>query len=72
MMFIGNHRRGIRHSIVRNKRRSLIMKIHPCKEDTLTCTPHFYIVKLGFTRVFINLIVLSQNIDCGYLLEPPR
>ena len=34
--------------------------------------PHFYIVKLGFTGVFIIFIISAQNIDCGYSLEPPR
>ena len=38
---------------------------HPLK-------PHFYIVKLGFTRVFIIFLISAQNIDCGYSLEPPR
>ena len=33
--------------------------------------PHFYIVKLGFTGVYIFLYLL-KNIDCGYSLEPPR
>ena len=33
--------------------------------------PHFYIVKLGFTGVYIFLIS-AKNIDCGYSLEPPR
>ena len=33
--------------------------------------PHFYIVKLGFTGVYIFLFLL-KNIDCGYWLEPPR
>ena len=34
---------------------------------------HFYIVKLGFTEVYIIfLILLKTNIDCGYSLEPPR
>ena len=33
--------------------------------------PHFYIVKLGFTGVYIFLFLL-KNIDCGYFLEPPR
>ena len=33
--------------------------------------PHFYIVKLGFTGVYIFLLLL-QNIDCEYSLEPPR
>ena len=31
--------------------------------------PHFYIVKLGFTGLYI---ISAQNIDCGYSLEPPR
>ena len=34
--------------------------------------PHFYIVKLGFTGVYIIFPISAQNIDCGYLLEPPR
>ena len=38
----------------------------------LTHKPHFYVVKLGFTWVNIIFIIFAQNIDCGYLLEPPR
>ena len=34
--------------------------------------PHFYIVKLGFTGVYIIFLISGQNIDCGYSLEPPR
>ena len=34
--------------------------------------PHFYIVKLGFTRVYIIFLISARNIDCGYSLEPPR
>ena len=34
--------------------------------------PHFYIVKLGLTGVYIISLISAQNIDCGYLLEPPR
>ena len=34
--------------------------------------PHFYIEKLGFTGVYIILLIFAQNIDCGYSLEPPR
>ena len=34
--------------------------------------PHFYIVKLGFTVVYIIFLASAQNIDCGYSLEPPR
>ena len=36
--------------------------------------PHFYIVKLGFTGVYIIFLISAQNknIDCGYSLEPPH
>ena len=34
--------------------------------------PHFYIVKLGFTGVYIIFVISAQKIDCGYALEPPR
>ena len=34
--------------------------------------PNFYIVKLGFTVVYIIFLILLENIDCGYSLEPPR
>ena len=34
--------------------------------------PHFNIVKLGFTGVYIIFLISVQNIDCGYSLEPPR
>ena len=34
--------------------------------------PHFYIVKLGFTRVYIIFLISAHNIDCRYSLEPPR
>ena len=34
--------------------------------------PHFYIVKLGFTGVYIIFLFLLKNIDRGYSLEPPR
>ena len=43
---------------------------YPCNEHPLT--PHFYIEKVGFTRVYIFFLFLLQNIDCGYSLEPPR
>ena len=33
--------------------------------------PQFYIVKLGFTGVYIIFLISAQNIDCGYSLEPP-
>ena len=35
--------------------------------------PHFYIyiVKLGFTGVYIMFLISAKNIDCGYSLDPP-
>ena len=48
------------------------MKTYLYNIDSLK--PHFYIVKLGFTGVYIILkfLISAQNIDCGYSLEPPR
>ena len=34
--------------------------------------PHLYIVKLGFTGVYIIFLISAQNKDCGYPLEPPQ
>ena len=34
--------------------------------------PKFYILKLGFTGVYINFRISALNIDCGFSLEPPR
>ena len=44
---------------------------------TCTCSayplePHFYIAKLGYAGVYLCFLLLLQNIDCGYSLEPPR
>ena len=44
------------------------------KHAYITLTPlknHFYIVKLGFTGVYIIVLISAQNIDCGYSLGPP-
>ena len=42
----------------------------PCNVHPLT--PHYYIVKLGFTGVYIIFIFLLLNIDCGYSFESPQ
>ena len=34
--------------------------------------PHFYIAKLGFTRVYVIFLISAQNIDRGYSFEPSR
>ena len=47
-----------------------ITKTYLCNSDPLK--PRFYIVKLGFTGVYIIFLISAQNIDCGYSLEPPR
>ena len=33
---------------------------------------HFYIVKLGFTGVYVIFLISARNTDCGYSLEPPH
>ena len=48
----------------------LITKTYLYNFDPLK--PHFYIVKLGFTGVYIIFLISAQNIDYGYSLEPPR
>ena len=48
----------------------IIMLTCPCNVHTLT--PHIYIVKLGFTGVYIIFLFLLQNMDCGNSLEPPH
>ena len=47
-----------------------ITKTCPCNVYPLET--HFYIVKLGYAGVYLFFLFLLQNIDCGYLLEPPR
>ena len=57
--------RLVSYKIIKN-----ITKTSPCNEDPRI--PHFYIVKLGFTGVYIIFLFLLYNIDCGYSLEPPH
>ena len=47
-----------------------ITKTCLCNFDPLK--PHFCIVKLEFTGVYIIFIISAKNIDSGYSLEPPR
>ena len=44
----------------------------PCLCNYDPIKPHFYIVKLGFTGVYVVFLISTQNIDCGYSLKPPR
>ena len=60
------------------KRMSRLIWVFEGRTITKTCLynfdplkPHFYIVKLGFTGVYIIFLILLKNIDCGYSLEPP-
>ena len=43
-----------------------------CVYNVEPLKPHYYIVKLGFTGVYIVFLISAQNIDCGYSLELPR
>ena len=47
-----------------------IRKTCPC--NIFPLKPHFYIEKLGYAGVYLFFLLLLQNIDCGYSLEPPR
>ena len=51
-------------------KRSFITKT--CLYNFNPLKPHFYIVKLGFTGIYIIFLLLLKSIDCGYSLEPPR
>ena len=51
-------------------RSNLIRITFPCNLYRLET--HFYITKLGYARVYLFVLILLQNIDCGYLLEPPQ
>ena len=44
----------------------IIIIIITCPCNVYPLTPHFYIVKLGFTGVYIIFLFLLKNIDCGY------
>ena len=52
------------------KHRPPITKTYLCNLHPLK--PHFYIVKLGFTGVYIIFLISAQKIDCGYSLEQPH
>ena len=47
-----------------------IRKTCPCNMYPLI--PHFYIVKVEYAGVYLFVLFVLQNIDCGYTLEPPR
>ena len=51
---------------------SLVCITKTCLYNFDPLKPHFYIVKLGFTGVYIIFLISAQNIDCGYWLEPPQ
>ena len=43
-----------------------------CLYNFYPLKPHFCIVKLGFTGVFIIFLIFAENIDCGYPLKLPH
>ena len=54
----------------KKKKKKIITKTRLYNFDPLK--PHFYVVKLEFTGVYINFLFLLNNLDCGYSLEPPH
>ena len=48
--------RGIKTTSKQHQDRNIIMPTSPCNEYPLT--PHFYIVKLGFTGVYLIFLFL--------------
>ena len=55
------HRNG---NVSRSIKKTYLYNLDPLK-------PHFYIIILGSTGVYIIFLISAQNIDCGYSLEPP-
>ena len=47
-----------------------ITKTFPC--NVYPIEPYFYIVKMGYAGVYLFFVFLLQNLDCGYMLEPPQ
>ena len=56
---------------IRNSFASVLIK-KTCLYNFDPLKPHFYIVKLGFTGVYIIFLISAKRIDCVYSLEPPR
>ena len=54
-----------------------IGQLQTCHQENMSVKcippkPHIYKVKLVFTGVYLLFLILIQNIDCGYSLEPPQ
>ena len=62
-MLLKNFSLCIQKSNVRDTN-GIITKTYLYNFDPLK--PHFYMVKLGFTGVYIIILISAQNIDCGY------
>ena len=55
----------------KNRAWEVIIKVNTtCPYNEYPFIPNFYIVKLGFTGVYIIFLFLLLNIVCGYSLEP--
>ena len=62
---------GLKFEILGWVNRLLFLITKTCLYNFDPLKPHFYIVKLGFTGVYIIFLISAQKIDCGYPLEPP-
>ena len=63
-VFAGHMSEGTFPCVMAHITKTCLYNFNPLK-------PHFYIVKRGFTGVYIIFLISDQNIDCGYSLEPP-
>ena len=71
IVFIGDNIHEMSNPVLKIKHtEEFITKTRLYNFDPLK--PHLYIVKLGFTGVYIIFLISAKNIDCGYSLEPPR
>ena len=58
-----NFQKYLTNTLVKLLADLIITKTYLYNFDPLN--PHFYIVKLGFTGVYIIFLISAQNIDCG-------
>ena len=64
--------RPIFRKAITSRKHAYIILTKTCLYNLDPLKPVIYIVKLGFTGVYIIFLILLENIDCGYSLEPPR
>ena len=69
---MGPHRLKREIFYYQNQSHHLLSITKTCLYNFDPLKPHFYIVKLGFTGVYIIFLISAENIDYGYSLESPH